>query len=278
MKFVKMEGLGNDFVVTHHVGAKKLAGMLPRIRALCDRRTGIGADGVILLLPSSKADFRMRIFNADGSEAEMCGNGIRCCARYVDEQKLSAKKKLSFETGAGIIATERSGDMVRVNMGAPVLAAAQIPTAQKAGRVIRMPIRALDKMFEITTVSMGNPHAVIFTDSLTDDLVRRYGAALERDPFFPRRVNVEFAAVVSAGEARMRVWERGCGETRACGTGACAVAVAGVLTGRLSACTVIHLAGGDLTVEWDGNETQPVFMTGPARRVFDGDVILGLIA
>jgi len=272
LKFTKMHGLGNDFIVTRHVPVPAVKKLIPRVPALCDRRTGIGADGVILILPSRRADFRVRIFNADGSEAEMCGNGIRCCARYAFERGMSAKKKLSFETGAGIIVTERRGGMVRVDMGAPVLEAADIPTAQKAGRVICKPMKVLDKTLEIAAVSMGNPHAVIFTDALTDDLVHRYGAALERDPFFPRRVNVEFVTVISPVEARMRVWERGCGETRACGTGACAAVVAGICTGKLSRRVTIHLAGGDLAVEWDGNEMHSVYMTGPAQRVFDGEV------
>lgn len=273
MRFVKMEGLGNDFIVTHHAGTKAVPLLLPKVTKLCDRRRGVGADGVILVLPSGKdADFRMRIFNADGGEAEMCGNGIRCCALYVKQEGLSPKSRLSFETGAGIILTERRGSLVRVDMGAPVLAAADIPTLQKTGRVVRMPVRALDRTFEITGVSMGNPHAVIFTDTLSDKLVRHYGAALENNKFFPRRVNVEFVTVLSPAEISMRVWERGCGETQACGTGACAAAVAGIVNKKLHSPVTVHLPGGDLKIEWDGDEAHSVYMTGPAARVFKGEI------
>jgi diaminopimelate epimerase len=272
MRFVKMEGLGNDFIVTGDAGLLVRGATGDTVRSMCDRRKGIGADGVILVLPSNTADFIFRIFNSDGSEAEMCGNGIRCAAVYAQHEGLSDKSTLVFATCAGRIATERAGTMVRVDMGAPVLDAARIPVAQTDGSVVRRRMTVLDRAFEITAVSMGNPHAVIFADTITDEMVTKYGPALEKDPFFPSRVNVEFVSVLSPSKAVMRVWERGCGETLACGTGACAVAVAGIINNLLGHAVTIGLRGGDLKIEWDAKEGNSVFMTGPARRVFEGNI------
>jgi diaminopimelate epimerase len=277
MHFAKMEGLGNDFIVTHDTlgGDPALLDVIRR-RApfLCDRRFGIGADGVLCVLPSTRGAFLMRVFNADGSEAEMCGNGIRCFAVYVVKTGLSSGTVLTVETLRGVIATSRQGDDVRVDMGQPILDAARIPTTQATGRVVNHPIIIDGKEYRVTAVSMGNPHAVIYAGELTDDLVLGAGKRLESHPFFPKKVNVEFIKVLSDREIRMRVFERGCGETMACGTGACASVVSGVINHKHGNAVTVHLPGGDLQVEWDGNEARPVYMTGPAHWVYDGEIVL----
>ncbi len=239
-----------------------------------DRRNGIGADGVIFILPAETetADYRMVIINSDGSEAEMCGNGIRCFALYANEMGLTDKNKLTIETPAGLIRTERNGDDIIVDMGTPVLEAEKIPTTKSEGRVIMEPVAAEDREFSVTAISMGNPHAVIYADVLNDELVLGYGAHLESHPLFPNKVNVEFVKVVSDVEIEMRVFERGCGETMACGTGACAAVVAGILNKKHGNRVVVHLRGGDLTVEWDGDPDHSVFMTGSAAIVYNGTV------
>jgi diaminopimelate epimerase len=272
MNFVKMHGCANDFVLTHEVSGGAMAALVAQAPALCDRRTGIGADGVILVLPSRTADLRMRIINADGSEAEMCGNGVRCFALYAALKGLYRGNALTVETLAGPVAVERRGEAFRVNMGSPVLDAARIPTTQQGGRVLMHPLEAGGRTFAVTAVSMGNPHAVVYADELSDELVLGIGPLLEKHPFFPRKVNVEFVTVLSPGEIRMRVFERGCGETMACGTGACAAAVAGVLNQRHGNHVTVHLRGGDLEVAWDGEPLHPVYMTGPAQVVFEGSV------
>ncbi|MBD3391557.1 MAG: diaminopimelate epimerase [Chitinivibrionales bacterium] len=272
MHFAKMEGTGNDFVVTHTDDPAAVDAWIPRVARLCDRRRGIGADGVIFILPSTNADYRMRIFNSDGSEAEMCGNGIRCVVMYLDKTGLSGKGMLTIETGAGLITTTRLHDQVRVDMGPPVLDAGRIPTTKKSGRVLMESLTAGGRVFRVTAVSMGNPHAVIFVARITDDLVLDYGRELERHAFFPRRANVEFVRIISESEIEMRVYERGCGETLACGTGTCAAVVAGVLNGKLGGKVTVHLLGGDLLVEWDGDASHSVFLTGPARWVYEGDI------
>jgi diaminopimelate epimerase len=229
-KFTKMHGCGNDFILLRASNDAPVSGISPRTASLCDRRTGIGADGIIFVMPSKSADFRMRIFNADGSEAEMCGNGMRCFARYVRRNRLSAKKKLTVETLAGPIVAEIRADTVRVTMGPPRLGAAEIPVAlpDTGGPVIMHTVHVGDREFALTAVSMGNPHAVVYADELSDELVLGWGGKLESHPLFPRKTNVEFVKVLSGTEIRMRVYERGCGETLACGTGACAAVVAGV--------------------------------------------------
>jgi diaminopimelate epimerase len=275
LNFIKMEGLGNDFLVTHEISPESVQFIADQTITLCDRRHGIGGDGVILVLPSSKADFRMRIFNSDGSEAEMCGNGIRCCALYVKTIHLSEKPSLTFETGAGMISTESLGNsLFRVNMGKPILDASKIPTTKACCKVIMHDLRVDCNSFKITAVSMGNPHAVIYADELSDNLVHTWGKKIENHPFFPKKTNVEFIKVLSNSEIQMRVWERGCGETQACGTGACAAAVAGIVNHLHDNKVTVHLLGGDLQIEWDGNESNPVFMTGPARIAFRGSVEL----
>jgi len=273
MRFAKMEGTGNDFVVTHEVEPSQVDAFVRGVPLLCDRRRGIGADGVVLILPSNRADYRMRIFNADGSEAEMCGNGIRCMVVYLEKKGMTAKGLLSVETGAGLVSTSRLDKQVRVDMGPPILDADKIPTTKPGGgRVIMESLTVGDRVMRVTAVSMGNPHAVVFVAALTDDLVERYGKLLEHHQFFPRRVNAEFVRLISDSEIEMRVWERGCGETMACGTGACAAVVSGILNGKLGAKVAVHLLGGDLFVEWDGEASHSVSLTGPARWVFEGEI------
>ncbi|MBN1576879.1 MAG: diaminopimelate epimerase [Chitinispirillaceae bacterium] len=271
MNFIKMEGIGNDFVVTHEFPPGALGCVAETAVALCDRRRGIGGDGLILILPSDRADFHMRIFNSDGSEAEMCGNGIRCCVNYINLLSLSPSRELAIETAAGIIGAERGENgQVRVDMGPPRLRADQVPVVSPHDRVLMEPLSINGVTFNISAVSMGNPHAVIYADNLSDNLVLGFGPRIETHPSFPNKTNVEFVMVLSDTEIRMRVWERGCGETQACGTGACAAAVAGILNRFHGNRVTVHLPGGDLLVEWSGESADPVFMTGPARAVYTG--------
>ncbi|GAB4387438.1 MAG: diaminopimelate epimerase [Thermodesulfovibrionales bacterium] len=269
VKFTKMHALGNDFVVIDARGGAPgdLADLAKR---LCRRRFGVGCDQLLVLSDSSRADFRMTIHNADGGEVEMCGNGIRCLAKYIWDRGLSGKKVLDIETPAGIIRPERAeGGMVRVDMGEPVLEGRKIPV-DLDGPVKDHPVEVDGETFLVTCVSMGNPHAVIFVENLGGLPVDFYGPKLERHPLFPRRTNVEFVEVLNRGEIRMRVWERGAGETLACGTGASAAAVASALKGLTENRVAVHLEGGDLLIEWapDGR----VFMTGPAEEVFEGEI------
>ncbi len=270
--FTKMQGIGNDFIVIDCRDGK--AGVRREefgafARRLCDRRFGIGADQILLLDNSEKADFRMSIFNADGSEVEMCGNGIRCFAKYIWDRQLSEKSVLEIETAAGIIKPEKTGDLVKVDMGAPVLDGRKIPV-DLDGLIQDYPLTIEDKTFNITCVSMGNPHAVIFVDDVEGFDVQRYGPRIETHTLFPRKINVEFAQVVDSQTVRMRVWERGAGETMACGTGASAVAVAANLKGLVQKKVTIKLLGGDLLIEL--NEGGHVSMTGPAEEVFEGRI------
>lgn len=275
MNFVKMEGLGNDFAVTHLVAADQVARAAEHVEALCDRRRGIGGDGVIFILPSAVADFCMRIFNSDGSEAEMCGNGIRCCAKYIISESLSSKGHLRIETLAGIIGTSLlENGLVEVNMGKPRLLTKDIPCTLPVEHVVNYPVEVEGVPYKITAVSMGNPHAVIHTDTLSDGLVRGVGPLLEKSEIFPNRTNVEFVKILSSNELQMRVWERGCGETEACGTGTCAAVVAGIINKLHDTAVTVHLPGGDLFISWSGNHGDPVMMTGPAREVFRGSVVL----
>ncbi|HUT73219.1 MAG TPA: diaminopimelate epimerase [Armatimonadota bacterium] len=277
MRFTKMHGLGNDYVVIDGVSrALEIPEQsLPRLaREMSGRHFGIGSDGIILVLPSKAAHFRMRIFNPDGSEAEMCGNGMRIFARYVYDHKLTDRRELEIETLAGIIRPRlqlRAGKVtaVTVDMGVPRLERKEIPMKGKGGRPLRERLRVLGERFEATCVSMGNPHCVIFVEDVDKFPVERLGPAIERHDLFPRRTNVEFVQVVGPAELRMRVWERGAGETLACGTGAAAALVAAHLTGRSGRKAVIHLRGGDLRVSW--NPDDHVFITGPAEEVFAGE-------
>ncbi len=271
--FTKWQGCGNDFILLEDMEGRLTApGELSK--RLCDRHFGIGGDGLILLLPSDKADIRMRIYNADGSEAEMCGNGIRCFARLAYERGL-VPAAFTAETGAGILRPEvqlEGGHVtgVRVDMGQPVLEAERVPIAGfGARRVQEEPLEVLDRSFSITGVSMGNPHCVIFLEELTDFPIGKYGPALETHAWFPRRTNVEFAVVRDRQHIRMRVWERGAAVTMACGTGACATLVAASLTGRTDRAAEVALDGGRLFIEWaaDGH----IYMTGPAEMTFAGE-------
>lgn len=277
MNFTKMEGLGNDFIITHEIADGMVQSVAKHASWLCDRRRGIGADGVMFVLPSRRADFRMRIFNSDASEAEMCGNGIRCFALYVKALGLTNFKRLTIETLAGEIITELISDkLVKVNMGTPILDASRIPLAQGEGRVAMQELAIDDKIFKFTAVSMGNPHTVIYTEEISDELVHIYGKKIETHPLFPKKTNVEFIKVISEKEIAMRVWERGCGETQACGTGACASAVSGILNKLHGKDVAVHLPGGDLQIQWSGSETDAVYMTGPAEKVFEGNIEIGL--
>lgn len=267
LTFSKMHGLGNDFIVIDNRTRDLAADFSGLSKRLCDRRFGIGADQILLLETSETADFAMKIFNADGSEVEMCGNGIRCLAKYIWDRGFSAKNVLEIETRAGIIRPERAGELVKVDMGEPVLDGRQIPVALD-GRIMDMPLRVDDRELRITCVSMGNPHAVIVVDNVDAFDVHRYGPIIEHSPLFPKRTNVEFIQVLGTDSIRMRVWERGSGETLACGTGASAVGVAAHLLGLTAKKTTVHLRGGDLLIEWAGNNH--VSMTGPAVDVFEG--------
>jgi diaminopimelate epimerase len=275
MKFAKMHGAGNDYVYIN--GFEETVEDPARLAVtVSDRHFGIGSDGLILILPSQVADVRMRMFNADGSEAEMCGNGVRCVAKYAHDHGLVDRRQITVETGAGILplqlfTNERNRvEKVRVNMGRPRLTRGEIPmTGEPDDQVVNQELVVLDRTFHITAVSMGNPHCVIFVDNVAEFPVEKYGPVIERYPLFPNRTNVEFVEIVSAAEVRQRTWERGAGETLACGTGAAAVTVAGVLNGHTDRHLLNHLPGGDLEMEFaeDGH----VYMTGPAVQVFEGD-------
>jgi diaminopimelate epimerase len=243
--------------------------------AMSDRHFGVGSDGLILIGPSERADARMRMFNADGSEAEMCGNGVRCVAKYIHDHGLARKDRVTIETGRGVLTLELEVEggkarRVRVDMGAPILRGSDIPTLLPGDPPINVPVTAAGHDLAVTAVSMGNPHAVAYVDDVARFPVETVGPALERHESFPRRVNVHFVEVVGPGEVTMRTWERGSGITLACGTGACAVCVAGVLTGKTARRILAHLPGGDLELEWPSNDGS-VFMTGPATEVFSGE-------
>jgi len=295
LEFTKMQALGNDYVIIEAIrglpagslqlrspraepfGARAGQALKALAKRLCNRHFGIGADGLILVLPSRKADFRMRIFNSDGSEAEMCGNGIRCFAKYVYERGLTRRKDLRVETLAGIVCPRltvrgKKAVSVRVDMGQPRLASREIPTAGPArSLVLRENLSVLGKEYKITCVSMGNPHCVLFRDDLERLEIEKLGPAIECHKAFPKRTNVEFVQVISPTRLRMRVWERGVGETLACGTGAAATLVAAVLNGKTNRRATVELLGGNLRVEWN-EKTNHVFLAGPGREVFRGSV------
>jgi len=269
-----MHGLGNDFVIINALGKEDLQDFPSLARWVCNRRFGIGADGLILVLPSSIAHLKMRIFNPDGSEPEMCGNGIRCFARYVYEERIVKDKELQVETLAGIIRPElifedNKVKGIKVNMGRPRLERNEIPMNGKGSPVTDEPIEIAGEIWRGTCVSMGNPHCVFFVEDVAKAPVSRVGPEVEHHSLFPQRTNVEFIEIINEDELKMRVWERGAGETMACGTGACAAAVAGVLTGRSNRKVTVHLAAGDLQIEWLPEDNN-VYMTGPAEEVFRG--------
>jgi len=276
MRFTKMHGAGNDYVYIDCFAERFPADPAKLAVAMSDRHKGIGGDGVIFICPTDNADARMRMYNVDGSEAEMCGNGVRCVAKYVYDHGIARKPELKIETGRGVLTLQMFPgadgkiDKVRVNMGPPILEPASIPTTLVGHPPCNVPLHVLDKELSVTCVSMGNPHCVTFVDQVNDDWVLRIGPQIETHPAFPRKVNAEFIQIVSPREFIMRVWERGSGETQACGTGASAAAVAGILTGRLERKVLAHLPGGDLELEWAGDNA-PVYMTGPATEVFSGE-------
>ncbi|MDR2086567.1 MAG: diaminopimelate epimerase [Dysgonamonadaceae bacterium] len=263
MKFTKMHGLGNDYV---YIDCFKEKVENPQELAIkiSDRHRGIGSDGLILIMPSETCDFRMRMFNADGSEGRMCGNGARCVGKFVYDEGYTYKKEITLETKSGIKALQlfpvnQKVEKVRVDMGEP------------QSQLINQTVDFESEKYTLTCVSMGNPHAVIFTTGIDAADIETIGKKIENHPMFPERTNVEFVEILSPTQAKMRVWERGSGETQACGTGACAVAVAGVLNRLLERRSTISLPGGDLEVEWN-EKNNHVFMTGPAVKVFDGEI------
>jgi diaminopimelate epimerase len=275
MKFTKMHGLGNDFIVI--AGEQQLPGNVAELaKNQCNRFFGIGADGLVYILPSEVADFRMRIINSDGSEAEQCGNAIRCAAKYIYDNGLTDKEELTIETlGAGaqtvqLEVADGKVQQVRVDMGAPILNGLQVPTTVDEERVIGHPIEVDGREFRFTAVSMGNPHCVIYVDDAANFDLATWGPKLETHPMFPRKINVEFVTVTSREHAEMRVWERGAGPTLACGTGACATVVSSVLNGLTDRTAVVTLKGGDLTIEWNEADNH-VYMTGPAAEVYRGE-------
>ena len=280
INFTKMHGLGNDFILIdclqHSFGPDRST-FGESAKKLCDRRFGVGADQILILDRSETADFKMLIFNADGSEVEMCGNGIRCLAKYVWDRKLSGKNVLAIETLAGIIKPEKAGEMVKVDMGEPIFEPEKIPVhllhplsliPHPSGGIVDYPLQIADKEFKITCVSMGNTHAVIVVDDVAKFPVTYYGPMIEAHAIFPRKSNVEFIEIISGKEIKMRVWERGSGETMACGTGACAAAVASNVKGLTDGNVTVHLRGGDLLIERASDNH--VYMTGPAVEVFEG--------
>ena len=274
MKFTKMHGAGNDYVYIDCF-AEQVVDPAALALLVSDRHFGIGSDGLILILPSDVADVRMRMFNADGSEAEMCGNGVRCVAKYAYDHGLVDRLQIDVETGNGVLPlqlfTGDSGrvEQVQVNMGAPRLSRAALPMCGTPEQAVAIDLPLERDTLEVTCVSMGNPHCVIFVDDVETCALEKIGPLIENHAWFPQRINVEFVQVLSRTEVIQRTWERGAGETLACGTGASAVAVAGVLTGRTERKIINHLRGGDLQLEW--LEEGPVMMTGPAVEVFSGE-------
>ncbi|MGI6555512.1 MAG: diaminopimelate epimerase [Bacillota bacterium] len=278
MKFVKMHGLGNDFVLVSQQEIPREESLQDLAVRICNRHLGVGADGLVIVGPSNMADLKMRIFNSDGSEAEMCGNAIRCLAKYAYEEGIVSDSSMVVDTLAGLIVPEiiiKGGevDSVRVDMGQPRLNPADIPVSLEGETVIGRPIKAAGSEFAITCVSMGNPHCIVFVPDIKKVKFDLWGPAICTHSVFPKQTNVEFVQILDENNIRMRVWERGAGETLACGTGACASAVAGFLNGKTDRRVTVHLTVGNLDIEWD-EETGKVFMTGPAAKVFEGNYFL----
>lgn len=278
MQFTKMHGIGNDFVVIDSLKQTYSESDIPALsQRLCDRRFGIGGDGIILVLPSKHGHVMMRMFNPDGSEAEMCGNGIRCFAKFIYDRQIVPETNINVETMAGmkpLKLTLKGGKVseVCVDMGCPELTPELIPVKADMSPVIGMPLKVGGRRVEITCVSMGNPHAVIFTDDVQSVPLEKLGPLIETHKIFPKKTNVHFVQVIRQNEIKMRTWERGAGITLACGTGACSCAVASHLNKLTERSMLIHLPGGDLQVEWTGDNR--VLMTGPAEEVFTGELTL----
>lgn len=279
MKFTKMHGAGNDYVYVNCL-EQKVEDPGSVARFVSDRHFGIGSDGLILIKPSRRADFEMDMYNADGSQGAMCGNGIRCVAKYVYDYGLTKNTSISIDTRSGIKHVDLTVEdgkvsLVKVDMGMPELNAGQIPVVSENPQVVDEPIEVDGTVYRMTGVSMGNPHAVVYLDDIKGLDIEKIGPKFEQHPCFPDRVNTEFAHVLDEHTVEMRVWERGAGETLACGTGACAVAVASVLNGYVKGDepVTVHLSGGDLEIFWD-RKKNTVFMTGPAAVVFDGEIYI----
>ena len=277
MKFTKMQGLGNDYVYVNCL-KEKVESPSEMARRVSNRHFGVGSDGLILICPSECADFEMKMYNADGSRGEMCGNGIRCVGKYVYDYGLTDQTEISVETLGGIkhlslTVEEGKVALVKVDMGNPELVPANIPIVADGDRVIDEPINVNGTEYRMTGVSMGNPHAVVYVEDVKGLDIEKIGPAFENHERFPNRVNTEFVKVLDQNTVEMRVWERGSGETMACGTGACAVAVACILNGLTEDKVTVKLLGGDLQIEWD-KEADKVYMTGPAEVSFDGEINL----
>jgi len=276
MKFTKMHGIGNDYIYVNGF-EEKIDDFAEFSIKYSDRHKGIGSDGLVMILPSETFDFKMRMFNADGSEAEMCGNASRCIGKYVYDKGLTTKTSVTLETLAGVkvlelfVGADQLVEKVTVDMGEPIIEAAQVPIQSQNSKVINEPMVFGGQLnYNITAVSMGNPHAVIFTSGIHALDLPKIGPIIENDSIFPNRTNTEFIEVVNNNFIKMRVWERGSGETLACGTGACASVVAGVLNGLISRKTTVELIGGELMIEW--KENNHVYLTGPATIVFEGEI------
>ncbi|MBC5665225.1 diaminopimelate epimerase [Dorea sp. NSJ-36] len=280
MEFTKMQGLGNDYVYVNCL-RETIKNPAEVSKFVSDRHFGIGSDGLIMICPSKVADFEMQMYNADGSRGEMCGNGIRCVAKYVYDYGLTDKTSISVETLGGIkyldlTVEDGKVSLVKVDMGSPRLAPSQIPIVPENPedtRIIDAPLEVEGKTYYMTGVSMGNPHTVVYVDDVKGLDLLKIGPSFENHKRFPERINTEFAHVLDRKTVEMRVWERGSGETLACGTGACAVAVASILNGLTEDRVTVKLLGGDLLIEWD-KEADKVYMTGPAKVVFDGEIDL----
>ena len=276
LQFTKMHGLGNDYVYMDAIN-QEIENRSELAKFVSDRHFGIGSDGLILICPSEKADFRMQMFNQDGSEAEMCGNGIRCVGKFVYDKGLTNKETITVETLAGIktlVMTAKNGkiETARVDMGEPILEPEKIPVISNENPVKNLRLKEEERDFTFTCVSMGNPHAVTFIEEDVNKFdICKYGAKLEVNKAFPKKANIEFINVIDDKTLKMRVWERGAGETLACGTGACAVTVAAILNGYTRRAVTVHLLGGDLKIEWNEKDNH-VYMTGPATTVFEGKI------
>ena len=277
LKFTKMHGLGNDYVYMDAIN-QNIENRAELAKFVSDRHLGIGSDGLILICPSEVADFKMQMFNSDGSEAEMCGNGIRCVGKFVYDKGLTNKTTISIETLAGIKVLEMQEEqgkikLVKVDMGEPILEPERIPVKSNEYPVKNLGLKAADKEFNFTCVSMGNPHAITFIKEDVNNFdICKYGKILECDEAFPNRANIEFVNILDEKTLKMRVWERGAGETLACGTGACGVAVAAILNNYTQRKVTVKLLGGDLEIEWN-KEDNHVYMTGPATTVFEGQLL-----
>lgn len=277
-KFTKMHGAGNDYIYINCF-EKKVTDINATAKAVSDRHFGIGSDGLVLICPSDKADFRMDMYNSDGTQAEMCGNATRCVGKFVHDRGLTDKTEITLETLAGIkilkLNLDDNGDVdtVTVNMGSPELVPKNIPINSDLDRFIQEEITVDNKTYRVTGVSMGNPHAVTFVDDVNSIEIEKLGPKFENHPLFPRRINTEFAQIVNDSTIKMRVWERGAGETLACGTGACATMVAAKLSGLVGSEADLELLGGTLHIKWDESDNN-VYMTGPARFVFDGVITI----